>query len=137
MHHGSQVKAQATTQARVECHLCPNAKLPVFGPGLVAVLCTEGLVHRPAASLSHSEVLASIACAQGVEGCRAVTSIAAYDCTLAAAATDSTLHPNSVSTDVVKALVGIADIAWDHTQVCLPQSVNLQKSEIMSSLTKL
>ena len=101
--------------ATVGHHLCSYAELPVFGSSLVAVLCTEGFVHCPAASLSYCKVLASIACTQRVKGCRAVTSAAAYDCALAAAATDSTLHPNSISADGVQALIGIADIAWDHT----------------------
>ena len=90
------------------------------------MLGTESLVHCFAAGHSDSEVQTSIPRTERVEGCGAVASAAAYDCALTAAATDTTLHAHSVRADAVKALVGIADVAGDDTQIRLPKDIYLQ-----------
>lgn len=103
-----------------------NAQIPVPGSGLGTVLSTESLVECLAASLTHCQVLASIAGTQGVEGCSAVAGAAAYDCPLAAAATYHAWHSYPVGAYAFQAFIGIAEIARNHIQVRLPQGINLQ-----------
>ena len=109
----------------LEMHLDANAQLPVFVPGLLAMLSAVPLVGGLGASLSHSQVLPSIAGTQGVESHRAVAGAAADDSPFAGAAADSAWHPHPVCADVVHALVGVAHIAGDDAQLWLPQSVHL------------
>lgn len=106
-------------------YLHTKAQVSVLGSGLLAVLGTESLVNCLVAGVSHSQVVASIAGTQGVEGCSAVGSAAAYDCPLAAAATHSAWHSDPVGADAFQALVGIAEVARKHVQVGLPQCIHL------------
>lgn len=106
-------------------YLNANAQFSIFGSGLIAVLGTESLVHRPAASLSHCQVLPSVAGTEGMEGCSAVAGAASYDCSLAASATYYAWHSHPVSTDAVQALIGVAEVPRNHVQIRLPQSVYL------------
>lgn len=89
------------------------------------MLGTERLVQGPAASLPRCQVVPSIASTQRVESGRAVGSTATDDRPLAATATYGTQHANPISTDAVQAFVGIAEIAWKHRQVWLPQCIHL------------
>lgn len=101
-------------------YLNANTQIPVFRPGLVAVLSAESLVQGPAASLSHRQVLPGIAGTQRVEGGRAVGGTAADDRPLAATTTYGTWHSNPISTDAVQAFIGIAQITRNDGQVWLP-----------------
>ena len=47
------------------------------------------------------------------------------DSTITAAATNSAGHAQPVRADVRHTLVGVADVAWDDTQLGLPQGVHL------------
>ena len=122
-HHTSK---NSTTQGTSGADLNTNAQVSVPGSGLTTVLSTESFVQRLAASLSHCQVVASIAGTQGVEGCSAVAGAAAYDCPLTAAATYGACHSKPVGAYAFQALIGIAQVPRYHTQVRLPQSINLQ-----------
>ena len=129
--HGSSIlwldaAMKSVTEDTAGDDLNTNAQVSVPGLGLDAVLSTESFVVCLAATLSHCQVVASIASTQGVESCSAVTGAAAYDCPLAAAATNCAWHSNPVGTYAFQALIGIAEVPRNHIQVRLPQGIDLQ-----------